>query len=372
MMKTRRSGATTGVEIVMPSKGGPEVLEVHRRDLLNLEPGQARIRVQAAGVSFAEVQMLKGRYFSQPKFPVVPGYDLVGTVEEVGEGVDEGLLGKRVAALTEVGAWAERVVVGAEDLAPVSDGLDSAEAVAAVTNGVTARQMIHRAAKVRPGQTVMVHGASGGVGTLLVQLARLAGAEVIGTASASKHGIVRDLGAIPVDYKNEDVPKRVREISPGGVDAVFDHVGGPGLVDSWRMLRRGGTLVIYGSMSTLDGTGHRLKPYLPIFGRVLLWNGMPNGMPNGKRATFYYVRRWPKFFQEDLTTVLALLAAGKIEARVAKRLPLEKAPEALGLLASGKVSGKVVLVPGLEMEVTEPEGEAPAPDPGPSGYNNHQ
>ncbi|CAA9453410.1 MAG: Quinone oxidoreductase [uncultured Rubrobacteraceae bacterium] len=346
MTKSRETGATTGVEIVMPREGEPEVLEVHRRDLPGLEPGQVMVRVEAAGVSFAEVQMLKGRYFGQPKFPFVPGYDLVGTVEEVGEGVDEGLLGLRVAALTQTGAWAERVALDAKDLAPVPEVLDPAEAVAVVTNGVTAWQMLHRAARVRPGQTVLVHGASGGVGTLLVQLARLAGAEVIGTASASKHGHVRALGAVPIDYRGEDVPERVREISPGGVDAVFDHVGGAGLVDSWRMLRRGGTLVTYGSASTLTGTGHWIRPYLPIFARVLLWNALPNG----RRAAFYYVKRWPNVFREDLSTVLSLLAEGKIEARVDRRLPLERASEALGLLASGKVSGKVVLVPGLGAE----------------------
>ncbi len=181
------------------------------------------------------------------------------------------------------------------------------------------------------------------MGTLLVQLARVAGAEVIGTASASKHAHVRALGAVPIDYRNEDVTERVRELSPGGLDAVFDHVGGPGLVDSWRMLRRGGTLVTYGSASTLNGTGHRLLPYLPIIGRVLLWNVLPNG----RRATFYYVQRWPKFFQEDLSTVLSLLAEGNIEARVDSRLPLERASEALGLLASDEASGKVVLIPGL-------------------------
>ena len=201
--------------------------------------------------------------------------------------------------------------------------------------------MLHRAASVRPGQTVLVHGASGGVGTLLVQLARLVGAEVIGTASARKHGYVRSLGAEPVDYR-DDVPARVREISPESVDAVFDHVGGPELVDSYRMLRRGGTLVTYGSASTLDSsTGHWIKPYLPIFARVLRWNATPDG----KKATFYYVKRWPKSFQEDLATVLALLADGKIEAHVARRMPLERASEALGLLASGEASGKVVLVP---------------------------
>jgi len=337
MTKTKEA---TRTEIVMPREGGPEVLEVHRQHLPSPEPGQITVRVEAAGVAFSEVQMLKGRYFGQPKFPFVPGYDLVGQVEGVGEGVDEDLVGTRVAALTETGSWADRVVLDRKDVAPVPAGLDPAEAVAAVTNGVTAWQMVHRAAKVRAGQTVLVHGASGGVGTLLVQLARLAGAEVIGTASAPKHEYVRSLGATPVDYR-DDVPARVREISPEGVDAVFDHVGGPGLVDSYKMLRRGGTLVTYGSASTLSGTGHWIKPYLPIFARVVRWSATPDG----KKATFYYVKRWPRFFQDDLSTVLSLVADGKIEAHASTRMPREKAAEALGFLASGKASGKVVLVP---------------------------
>jgi NADPH:quinone reductase-like Zn-dependent oxidoreductase len=341
--KVRATGGRVRLEIAMPRQGGPEVLEARRRDLPGPGPGQMMVRVEAAGVSFAEVQMLKGRYFGQPKLPFVPGYDLVGEVEAAGEGVDEAFLGRRVAALTGTGAWADRVAIGAEDVAPVPAGLDPADAVAVVTNGVTAWQMLHRAAKVRPGQTVLVHGASGGVGTLLVQLARLAGVEVIGTASGRKHEYVRALGAAPIDYANGDVPLKVREISPGGVDAVFDHVGGPGLVDSYRMLRRGGTLVTYGSASTLDGTGHWIKPYLPVFARVLRWNVLPNG----RRATFYYVKRWPRYFREDLSTVLSLLADGKIQAHVARRMPLERASEALEFLASGKASGKVVLVPGL-------------------------
>jgi NADPH:quinone reductase-like Zn-dependent oxidoreductase len=341
MIETREE-AVARTEIVMPREGGAEVLEVRRGALRGPEPGQVAVRVEATGVSFAEVQMLRGRYFGQPRFPFVPGYDLVGEVEQVGEGVDGVLTGRRVAALTQTGAWADRMVLEAANVVPVPEGLDSAEAVAAVTNGVTAWQMLHRSAKVRPAQTVLVHGASGGVGTLLVQLARLAGAEVIGTASARKHEYVRALGAVPVDYKNEDIPQKVREVSPGGVDAVFDHVGGPGLVDSYRMLRRGGTLVSYGSASTLSGTGHWIKPYLPIFARILLWTAVPDG----RRATFYYVKRWPKFFREDLSTVLSLLAEGKIEAHLDGRMPLEKAADALGLLASGRASGKLVLLPG--------------------------
>lgn len=335
-----------GTEVVMPHEGGPEVLRVLRRNMPGPGAGEALVRVEATGVSFAEIQMLRGRYFNQPKFPFVPGYDVVGTVTQVGAGVDGRMVGRRVAALMETGGWADRVVLPAEKLALVSEEVDSADAVAVVTNGVTAWQMLHRAARVRAEQTVVVHGASGGVGTLLVQFARLAGALVIGTARADKHDAVRALGAVPVDYRNEDVPKRVREIAPEGVAAVFDHVGGPGLVDSWKMLGWGGTLVSYGSASTLNGAGHRLRPYLPIFGRVLLWNALPNG----RRATFYYVKRWPKLFREDLTTVLSLLAEGKIQARIARRMPLERATEALGLLDAGRVTGKVVLVPGLVEE----------------------
>lgn len=181
-----------------------------------------------------------------------------------------------------------------------------------------------------------------GVGTLLVQLARLAGVEVVGTASARKHGYVRALGAEPVDYHDPDVPSRVHEISPGGVDAVFDYLGGPGLADSYRMLRRGGTLVSYESASTINGTGHWIKPYLPIFARLLLWSALPDG----RRATFYYVKRWPGYFEGDLTTVHSLLVEGKLESHVDGRMPLEKAAEALGVLASGKASSKLVLVPG--------------------------
>lgn len=185
MTKMVRNKSATDTEIVMPHEGGPEVLRVFRRDARSPTVGEALVRVEAAGVSFAEVQMLKGRYFNQPRFPFVPGYDLVGTVEEVGQSADVELIGQRVAALTKTGAWADRVAIDTEKLVPVPEGVEPAEAVAVVTNGVTAWQMLHRAAKVRPGKTVVVHGASGGVGTLLVQLARLSGAEVIGTASAS-------------------------------------------------------------------------------------------------------------------------------------------------------------------------------------------
>lgn len=326
--------------IVMPHQGDANVLIEKEILAPHAKAGQVVIDVEASGVSFAEVQMLRGRYFSQPVFPFVPGYDSVGIVREVGEGVLPEWMGKRVAAINVTGGWAEQQVLDVNNIAVVPQDIAPADAVALVVNGVTAYQLLHRVAKVQSGQTIVVQGASGGVGTLLVQMARLAGVNVIGSASPSKHDAVRALGATPIDYKG-DMLAQVRTIVPEGVAAVFDHVAGQTLVDGYKMLKRGGIVVSYGSLSTLNNSGHRLLPFLPILGRVLLWNAIPNG----RRATFYYVQRWPQHFQADLTYVLDLLKDGKISSSVADQLPLNKAADALGMLAAGKVTGKVVLLP---------------------------
>src|ERR1700742_650057 len=212
-------------EIVLPGVGAPETLEIHTRELPAPAPGQAVVRVEATGVSFAEQQMRRGKYYDQPPFPFVPGYDLVGVVEAAGPGVDAILVGTRVAVLTKVGGWASHVLVDAATVVPVPDGVDPAEAETVVLNGITAWQMLHRKARVRAGQTILVHGANGGVGTTLVQLARLADVRVIGTASPRHHDRLRELGVIPIDY-HADVPAAVRALAPAGVDAVFDHLGG--------------------------------------------------------------------------------------------------------------------------------------------------
>ncbi|MFI0960376.1 medium chain dehydrogenase/reductase family protein [Streptomyces sp. NPDC021080] len=337
------------VEVVLPGKVEPEGLEIRHGDLPVAGPGQVVVRMEATGVSFAEQQMRRGRYYDQPPFPFVPGYDLVGTVLTTGRGVDPGLAGTRVAALVKVGGWASHVRVDAADVVPVPDGVGAAEAETVVVNGITAWQMLHRKAHVRPGQTVLVHGANGGVGSVLVQLARAAGAEVIGTASARHHDTLREQGVVPVDYRAEDVATRVRELAPGGVDAVFDHVGGRSAVDSWRLLAPGGTLVSYGSASTRDDTGSKQWPVLKLLGRVWLWNALPNG----RHAYFFNIwagralsrTRFRARLHTDLTQVFAALQRGDVTARIAARLPLTEAAEALRLAESGTVAGKVVLNP---------------------------
>ncbi|WP_225644469.1 medium chain dehydrogenase/reductase family protein [Streptomyces werraensis] len=335
------------IEVVLPGKVEPEGLQVRRGAVPSAGPGQVVIRMEATGVSFAEQQMRRGRYYDQPPFPFVPGYDLVGTVSEAGDGVDPALVGSRVAVLLKVGGWASHVVVDAADVVPVPEGISAAEAETVVINGITAWQMLHRKARVRAGQTVLVHGANGGVGSVLVQLAQAAGAKVIGTASVRHHAALRERGVSPIDYRGEDIPARVRELAPHGVNAVFDHVGGRGIIDSWRLLAPGGTLVSYGSASTRDDEGSKQWPVLKLLGRVWLWNALPNR----RRAYFFNVwagralnrDRFRARLRTDLTEVFEALGRGDITAHIAAELPLTGAAEAMRLAESGTVAGKVVL-----------------------------
>jgi synaptic vesicle membrane protein VAT-1 len=330
------------MEIVLTDRGGPEKLRIDDTDSPAPGKGEVRVRVTASGVSFAEVQMLSHRYPMQPKYPFVPGYDLVGEVTSVGAGVTNVAVGDRVAALVVTGAWRTHVVVRADHVVPVPAGLDAGVAAAATMNGVTAWQMVHETARVRSGQTVLVHGASGGVGTLLVQLAVATGARVLGTASSTKHAAVRALGAEPIDYRG-DVAAAIRELAPVGVDAVFDHLGGTSLRQSYGLLADNGILINYGSASTLHENNHWLVPYLRTMRQFAAWGlGKLAGRARGRRAAFFYVKAGERF-NKALAEVFELVAAGKLTPLIETRMPLTKAAEALRLLIDGKATGKIVL-----------------------------
>jgi len=342
------SGTRAATQVVLPGVVEPEGLDVQRVAMPQPGPGQVLLRVEATGVSFAEQQMRRGKYYDQPAYPFVPGYDAVGVVEQTGEGVEAAASGSRYAVLTKTGGWASHLVVQADALVAVPAGVDPAAAESLVVNGLTAWQMLHRVAKVQPGQTVLVLGANGGVGTTLVQLARDAGARVIASAAPRHHAALQALGADVVASRTADHAQQVRALAPGGVDAVFDHVGGPGAVESWRLLRRGGSLVCYGTASTRDDAGDSKKPVLVLVARLTAWNLLPNG----RSATFFNIwsgaRRRTRFnrrLREDLGQVLTRLADGRLLPQVAAELPLERAAEALRLAESRTVVGKVVLRP---------------------------
>jgi NADPH:quinone reductase-like Zn-dependent oxidoreductase len=354
-MNTATGATVTATEVVLPGLVEPSGLRLVQRMLAPPAAGQALVRVESTAVSFAESAMRRGRYQGQPKFPFVPGYDLVGIVESVGPGVDRALIGRRVAALTKTGAWATAVLLDAAELMEVPDGVSADDAETLVVNGLTAYQMLHGSAKVRPGQTVLVLGASGGVGTILVQLAGQAGVRVIGTAGPRHHEALRALGAEPIDYHDPDLAARVRELAPEGVDAVFDHLGGASVDLSYRLLNRTGSLVSYSIASHLDDKTPVLLTFLVLLSKLAYWNYLPTG----KHASFYNVwsgagkpgsakrAAFLARIRTDLTHVFGLLQDGTLTARIAARFPLSEVTAALELSeSSGRTAlGKIILVP---------------------------
>ena len=191
-------------KIVVTRYGGPEVITVAEQECPAPMPGEVRVKVLAAGVSLPDVLAREGVHPETPRVPYTPGWDLVGIVDQIGEGVSGFELGQTVAAMPISGCYAQYVCLPQRKFIPVPAGLDPAEAVAVVLNYITAYQMLHRSAKVKPGQRVLIHGASGGVGTAFLQLGRLAGVEMYGTCSAQAAEVVKELGATPIDYRNSD------------------------------------------------------------------------------------------------------------------------------------------------------------------------
>lgn len=329
--------------IVISRYGGPEVLEVVQDDLRAPLSREVRVKVLAAGVSWVEYMMRHGVYPRQPKPPFTPGYDIVGVVDQNGAGAGQYRVGQRVAALMIFGGYSEYVFLPEEALVPVPEELDPADAVCLVLNYVTAYQMLHRTVHVKPGRRMLVHSAAGGVGTALIELGRLAGLEMYGTASHSKRAIVESLGAQAIDYKAEDFVAQIREFTGDGVDLVYDSIGGFHWLRSHRCLRPGGTLVAYGSQSALVNGRKSLPNTLAVFAAAALLFVLPRK----RHFTFYSItatrERHPDWFRDDLTALFDLLGEGRIKPVIAERLPWTEARRANELLERGAIEGKIVL-----------------------------
>jgi NADPH:quinone reductase-like Zn-dependent oxidoreductase len=288
-------------------------------------------------VGATDLIVLAGNYRYAPKIPFVPGYEAAGVVEAMGAGVTGFEVGQRVAALSVYGSFAELLVREAELFLPIPAGVSDRDAAAVILNYVTAWQMIHRVASVRPGQTALVTGAAGGVGTAALQLLRLAGVKTYGAASAAKHDTLRSLGATPIDYRAGPVDRLTRSLEPGGVDYVFDAIGGANIGPCIGALRPGGTLVGFGFM----GAAGKLS-VLAMFANILVGARL-----RGRRGKFYGItalyRKDPRPLREDLPKIFALLAEKKIDPLISRTFPLLEARQALELLAGGSVEGKIVL-----------------------------
>jgi NADPH2:quinone reductase len=354
--------------VVVDHFGGPEVVRVVEDEDPRAGPGEVRVRVLAAGVSFTDALLRAGTYLGVPKPPFTLGYELVGVVEELGAGCSRLREGDRVGALTVWGAVAERVCVPEANAVEVPEDLDPAEVVSLVFTYMTAYQLLHRAARVKSGETVLVHGAAGRVGTAVLELGALAGLRLYGTASARDRAAVERLGAMAIDYRNEDFLARVRELPGKGVDVVLDGLGGALSLRSFRALRRGGRLVVFGHYATLVHGRKSWRGWIEWYAAtatVALWGLLSprrrvlayriqqlrdrhQALPLGGGSRALPVGggpRDPDWFREDFLALLELLRRGEIHPVVAERLPLTDARRAHELLESSAAKGKLVLVP---------------------------
>ncbi len=329
-------------KVVVSEFGGPNVLKlVEEQFLPEPKPGEVRIRVLATSAAFTDVMIREGKYPDvREKPPFSLGYDMVGIIDSVGEGVTSLKAGQLVADLTVIGAYSEYICLPARRLTLVPEGLDPVEAVSLILSYVTAYQMLYRTAKVKEGQCILIHGAGGAVGTAMIQLGKALGLEMFGTASKVKHDLVSELGAIPIDYRSENWSERILNQKHGGVHAIFDPIGGENFRKSFRVLRKGGTLVGYGFYNAVMGRGGNIAL---DFMRLKLWNILPNG----KSTAFYSIqslrKERPDWFSEDLAVLFDLLSQGTIKPVIAKRMSLSEAKLAHELIERAEVHGKIVL-----------------------------
>jgi NADPH:quinone reductase-like Zn-dependent oxidoreductase len=354
--------------VVIDHFGGPEVLKVTEDFDPRPGQGEVRARVLVAGVSFTDAQLRAGTYLGVPKPPFTPGYEFVGIVEELGPGCSRLHVGDHIAALTVWGAYAERVCVLEANAVEVPGDLDPAQVVSLVLTYMTAYQLLHRMARVKRGESVLVHGAAGRVGTAVLELGALAGLRLYGTASARDRAAVERLGAVAIDYQKEDFLARVRELPGKGVDVALDGLGGVLSLRSFRALRRGGRLVVFGHYATLADGHKSWRAWIEWYAATAadwLWSLVAPGrqvlayriqkLRNGVQVVPVSVGgralpvgggpREPGWFQEDFRALLELLCCGAIHPVVAERLPLTDARRAHELLESTSAIGKLVLVP---------------------------
>jgi NADPH:quinone reductase-like Zn-dependent oxidoreductase len=322
--------------VIVTERGGPDVLRAIDNDLRSPSTNEARVKILATPVCLPDVQARYGHTPIPPKIPFAPGYAFVGTVDAVGPDVAVVGVSDRVAALTVIGAYAEYIYVDAELLIPVPDTVDPADAATLILNYIVAYQTLHRSAKVKAGDKVLIIGASGGVGTAYLQLGRLAGLQMYALASKAKHQILIEYGATPIDYKTQDFEKVIRSAEPEGIDAVFDGMVWGYLDRGFGLLRRGGTWVQYGNPLSFSGL-------LRLLSRLVLLNLWPDGRSlklygttTSKFGRGPFLEDWPKLFQ--------LLEENKIDPIITAKYPLLEAAQANELLESGKVVGNVVLV----------------------------
>lgn len=333
---------------VVTKKGTPDVINLVERELIDPKEKELRIKVLAVGIGSTDIFVRSSFDPYVPKFPFTPGAEVVGLIDAVGPGVTQFKKGDTVASLMSYGACTEYIYIPEDQLALVPPGLDPAKAVALVLEYTTAYQMLHRVAKVKEGDKILITGASGAVGRAIMELGKLAKIKMYGLSSPSKTGYLTKYGVTPIDYTKGDFVKELRTLEPDGVDFVLDGVAGNYIFRGMGALKRKGKLITFGN----PGFWHALLG----MGRVILLSMVPNG----KSATIYGIFYWfyskkktgRQWIKQDQMLLCKMVQEGIIDPLIYTKLPLLETKKANEILDSGKFYGKIVLVtPELLKEV---------------------
>ncbi len=319
--------------VVFDKVGGPEVLKIAEVPKPEVKPGTVLVKVRAAGINFADTLFRLGQYMMQPQLPDTPGLEAAGEIEAVGAGVENLRPGQRVAALGSK-MYAEYALAPATQVIPIPDSLSFEQAAAFPVQVLTAWHMLHTAHDTRPGQMVLVHSAAGGVGIVAVQIAKVAGARVIGTVSSdSKGALAKEYGADDViNYATKDFAAEANRLTGGrGVDLILDAIGATTFDKGMTCLAPFGHLILYGR----SGGAPEPLNLFRLFDKSTKVSGF----------TLYTVAAVPEAMRRGIEESFKLIAQGKVKLLVGKSFPLAQAAEAHKFMESRQSTGKLVLIP---------------------------
>lgn len=322
--------------VVLTKRGGPEVLQVEEKTLRSPQNKEVQISIKACGVGRTDVAMRYGYYPFAPKIPFVPGYEIVGEITAIGSEVSQFKTGDLVAALTVYGGYSEFIILKEEDLISVPKDIAPEKAVSIILNYCTAYQILFRTLKVKKGDSVLITGASGGVGSALIDIGKHIELKMFGLSSLKKQDRLIEQGVIPIDYNSKTWTDKLSEFQPEGLDFVIDGIGGKYIDQGFKVLKPRGILAEYGYPN-----------FLGMITGIIKIN-IRNLIPNSKKGAFYGIsanyKKNKKLIHEDLIRLFEMLQSGKINPVISHKFHVLEAQSANKKLEEGNVIGKIVLV----------------------------
>ena len=332
--------------VIYSKIGGPDSIEIIDEKLGRPGKNQVKVRVYRAGINFADLMMRQGLYGSNPDFPFTPGYEVSGIIAQIGENVDDLIVGERVIAMTGFGGYAEKVCLDCKRVVAIPQSVTFDQAAAIPVTYGTAFHMLVHLGRFANGETLLVHHAAGGVGTAVAQICQSLGAsEVIGTASRKKREFVESLGMKFVDSSTGDFVKKCKDLTDGkGVHHAIDPVGGRHLMKSYKSLRKGGKLYYFGASAAVRGNKRsRLA-------ELRMWMGMPRFDPlrmmSTNKAVFGVhmgLLEDSSIFEGHLSSINKMLLEGSVDPIIDSVWRFEQVSEAQMHIHKRKNKGKVLL-----------------------------